>query len=614
MPDSHTTRTVQIRIDAESTVSAVEVGLIGTRTDMQTARAAFRCISRIDEGDFNACGSRLVFDKAAELSERPAVQIFGHKRSGASAYARQIFQHNSLSVGFGVLDDALTDVMVRVLRGFLHITQLFKQLQTFFVRQMNVTFRKCFSLRTLHNQIRRNLSQKCDSSAIASDKPRIALSVQCGLSLHSFLVNAITGQPIVKPINQRLARISYGYNNVENNPAFPAVMFRQANATLSVNNPCKVSFLRFGQVSNRWLIKRFPNLPKVFSFGHAKSRRPYSNTALSSTWQQCCELLISRSRVVLSNNLIFFWRVIRCATHLFDLSFRNISTANYTIAFLKEVIKNVRDKSFLTSRDTPQHALGGATAVGLEARPCGLKRSLFVVNKLRRVESVGGRDCDSFHAQVNTQAAGWFRNFGRVRVDRDVQVKLAVPEQEVCAAYLPRPQLLAHRGRHLQLTRYFSLWADGQSGFAEVSRKGERARVVTHGRKLLELMLLVALAGKGFGDFSYRVDNVLRWQVGLLTNSTVRRVVQVVAAVQLLFTRYFDNQIAGFRKLAHRRFQFLCDVGRYDQLCFHGLLKFFHALIVALVGVCATLNPKDVWALLLALKGKVSAPVSCEVF
>lgn len=371
MPQSHTTRTVQIRVDAEPTVSAVEVRLRRTRTDMQTARAAFRRISRIDGGDFNACGSRLVFDKAAELRERPTVQMFGHVSLGASADARQIFQDNALPVSFGVRDDALTDAMVRV-----------------------------------------------------------------------------------------------------------------------------------------------------------------------------------------------------------------------------------RDKSILASRDTPQHALGGAAAVGLETRPCSLKRSFLVANKLRRVESIVRRDRNSFHAQVNAQTAGRFRHFGRVRVDRNMQVEIAVPEYQVCASYLPRPQLLAHGGGHLQLAGNLPLWADGQPRLSKASRKRDGARVIAHARKLFELVLLVALAGKGFGDLSYRVDNVLRRQVGLLTNLIVRRMMQIITAVQLLCARYFDNQIAGFRKLAHRRFQFLRDVGRYDQLCFHRLLKFFHAAMVAQVGVCATLNPKDVWALL----------------
>jgi hypothetical protein len=382
MPQSHTTRTVQIRVDAESTVSAVEIRLSGTRTEMQTARTTFGGISRIDRSDFNACGSRLVFDKAAELGERPAMQMPGHKSLGASANTCQIFQNDALPALFGVCDDALADAMVRV-----------------------------------------------------------------------------------------------------------------------------------------------------------------------------------------------------------------------------------RDKSILTPRDTPEHALGGAAAVGLETRPYLLKRSLLVANLLRRVESIVRRDRNTLHAQVNTQAAGWLRDFRRVRVDRNMQIALAISEYQVCAADFPGPQLLTHRGGHLQLTGDFSFGAGGQSGFAEVSREGERARIVSHGRKLFELVLFVALAGEGFGDFRNRVDDVLRWQVGLLTYLIVRRVVQIVPAVQFLFARHFSDQVTGFRELAHRRFQFLRDLGRDDKLCFHRLLKLFHALIVAQLGACLTLNPEDGGRFLPAINGRVSAPL-----
>lgn len=44
MPDSHTTRTIAIGIKPQTTVSAVEVGLRDTRTDMQTTRTTFGSI------------------------------------------------------------------------------------------------------------------------------------------------------------------------------------------------------------------------------------------------------------------------------------------------------------------------------------------------------------------------------------------------------------------------------------------------------------------------------------------------------------------------------------------------------------------------------------------
>jgi hypothetical protein len=62
-------------------------------------------------------------------------------------------------------------------------------------------------------------------------------------------------------------------------------------------------------------------------------------------------------------------------------------------------------------------------------------------------------------------------------------------------------------------------------------------------------------------------------------------VVQVIPTMQILSTRPFRNQVAGFRKFAHRRFQFFCDVGRYDKFGLANLLKFFHGPIVPQVGV-----------------------------
>ncbi len=60
----------------------------------------------------------------------------------------------------------------------------------------------------------------------------------------------------------------------------------------------------------------------------------------------------------------------------------------------------------------------------------------------------------------------------------------------------------------------------------------------------------------------------------------VNRVMQVIAAMQLLVEADFGNQIAGFRKLAHRRLQFPCDVRSYYQLRLDNLLKSLHADIV----------------------------------
>lgn len=356
-------RTIQIGVQPKLTVPAVEIRLRKTRTDMQTARATFGSISRIDRGDFNACGSRLVLRESAKLRERPAVQVSGHKPLRSSSDTRQIFQDDSLIVRSGMSNDALADAVIRI----------------------------------------------CHE-------------------------------------------------------------------------------------------------PKF------------------------------------------------------------------------------------TARETLESSFSSLAPVGLKFAPCLLKASLLVANKLRRVESVVGGHGDPLHSEVNAQATGWFRDFGRIRVDGDVQVKLTIAEYQVCTPDLPSAQLLAHGGRGLNLSRHSTLWANRQCRFVKISLESQSASIVAHARKRFELVLLTALAGELFGNFRNRVNDVLRWQVGLFTDLIVRRVVQVIATMQLLCEAYFSNQIARLRELAHRRFQFVCGVWSNYQLALDNVLKFLHALIIPQASVCATLN------------------------
>ncbi len=363
MPDSHTARSVYVGVKPQSTVRAVEIRLSGTRTDMQTTRTTFRSVGGIDRHALNTGGSRLVFDKTAELSERPTMEVFGHKPLGTSADARQIFQDDALPVSFGVRDEALADAVV-----------------------------------------------------------------------------------------------------------------------------------------------------------------------------------------------------------------------------------DVRDKSILPSRDTPQHTLGGAAGVGLETRPGSLKRSFLVVNKLRRVKSIVRRDSNTLYAQINPQTALWFVWFGRVPVDRDVQVKFAISENQVYATNLPCSQLLAHRSGHLHFTGHPTLWANRQRHFMKVAFESQGARIIAHRRKLFEFVLLIRFAGALFGNFRNRVDGVLRRQVSLLTHLIVRRVMQVITAMQSLSEADVSHQITAARKLAHRRLQFVGDMRSDDQLCFDYLLKSFHAARISQTEFYASLT------------------------
>ena len=229
---------------------------------------------------------------------------------------------------------------------------------------------------------------------------------------------------------------------------------------------------------------------------------------------------------------------------------------------LRHAVVRVPDKSMLPSRDTPQHTPGCATAVGLETRSCLLELSFLMAHKLRRVESIVGANGDSLDTQVNAQTAGWFRDFRRFSTDRDVQVKLTVPEYQIGAASLPGAQLEAPRGGQLQLTRHPTLGADGQTRLVEVTLESQRARIEPQRSSLLKLVLLLGLAGKGFRDFGNRVDHMLRWQAGLPAHPVVGGVVDIVTAMQFPFARHLRDRVAGFGELADGRFQFTAEVRR----------------------------------------------------
>ena len=108
------TRTVDVGIESQSTVSAVEIGLSRTRTDMQATRTSLRAVGRIDEGGFQASGQGLVGGEGLQLCKRPAVQMSEHPAPGPISDARQILKDDSLPVCFRLGHNLLGDTVVRV--------------------------------------------------------------------------------------------------------------------------------------------------------------------------------------------------------------------------------------------------------------------------------------------------------------------------------------------------------------------------------------------------------------------------------------------------------------------------------------------------------------------
>jgi hypothetical protein len=88
------------------------VGLVG----IPAGRTAARGIARIDEYDTNTSPPRLVVDKAAELSERPAMQLSTllppspHPR----ADALEVLKADRPLCAFGSLNDAFADRVVHI--------------------------------------------------------------------------------------------------------------------------------------------------------------------------------------------------------------------------------------------------------------------------------------------------------------------------------------------------------------------------------------------------------------------------------------------------------------------------------------------------------------------
>lgn len=109
-----------------------------------------------------------------------------------------------------------------------------------------------------------------------------------------------------------------------------------------------------------------------------------------------------------------------------------------------DAVVRVLDKSGLASRDFLERAKAALRAVGLEARPGLLKAAFFMADALRRVKSIIRCDGDALDAQVNAKTPRWRGDFGRIRRDRDVQIKFAAPEYQVCAARYP-----SKRGRFI---------------------------------------------------------------------------------------------------------------------------------------------------------------------
>ena len=257
---------------------------------------------------------------------------------------------------------------------------------------------------------------------------------------------------------------------------------------------------------------------------------------------------------------------------------------------LADAVVRVCHEPKFTTRETLEGSFSSLAPVGLKFASCLLKASLLVANKLRRVKNVVRGHGHPLYPEVNAQTSAGFRDFGRIRVDGDVQVKLTIAEYQVCTPDLPSAQLLAHGSGGLYLAGDASLRTHRQCRFVKISLESQSASIVAHARKRFELVLLIPFAGELFGDFGNRVNDVLRRQVGLFTNLIVGRVVQVIATMQLLGEAYFSNQIARMRELAHRRFQFVCGMWSNYQLALDNLLKFLHAAMITQVCACATLN------------------------
>src|SRR5215471_7042009 len=111
MPCGDRFRSIQISIDPIAAITALEIRLIRTDSQMQTSRTGLRRVPRVDIYDLHSLPGRLVADHPLKLGKTPLVNAF---RLPGLTNPAQVFKNDPLIVRFRVSHDLFADAVVGV--------------------------------------------------------------------------------------------------------------------------------------------------------------------------------------------------------------------------------------------------------------------------------------------------------------------------------------------------------------------------------------------------------------------------------------------------------------------------------------------------------------------
>src|SRR5262252_9440046 len=111
MPCGDRFRSIQIGVDPIAAITALEIRLIRTDTQMQTSRTGLRRVPRVDIYDLHSLLGRLVADHLLKFGETPLVNAF---RLAGLTNTVEVFQDDPLIIRFRVGHDLFADTVIGV--------------------------------------------------------------------------------------------------------------------------------------------------------------------------------------------------------------------------------------------------------------------------------------------------------------------------------------------------------------------------------------------------------------------------------------------------------------------------------------------------------------------
>src|SRR5262247_2576376 len=111
MPEGDRSCAIEVSVLLKPAITAMEIRLIRTDTNMQTARAHLGGIARLNKDDLDARLFCLVTDHRLQFGEAPIVHNF---RFTAFSNPGELFEHDPLIGRFRSRDDLLASAVISV--------------------------------------------------------------------------------------------------------------------------------------------------------------------------------------------------------------------------------------------------------------------------------------------------------------------------------------------------------------------------------------------------------------------------------------------------------------------------------------------------------------------